>query len=288
MSRLIGETTRYDRAEWGARAALRRVALSGTSGVTVHYEGPAMGDYDHSRCATLVRGVQAFHMDGRGWSDGAYSEVVCRHGYAYAMRGFGVRTAANGTNAGNGASYAICVLVGEGDTVPDVAKRAARDLIDWYRQQGSGGNLWPHQHWKPTSCCGAVLVAWVAAGAPRPAGPGPAPGQPPGPPPAPPGTPAPPFPLPDGSYFGPKSGPRESVSGYFSHRDDLRRWQAQMKARGWRKVPGTGGRKDFADDGLYGDDTAAVARAFQAEKRLDVDGLIGPATWAAAWTAPVT
>ena len=90
--------------------------------------------------------------------------------------------------------------------------------------------------------------------------------------------PAPAFPLPAGSYFGPKSGPATSVSGYYSHREDLRRWQQRMADRGW----------SLAADGLYGDQTATVARQFQAEKGLRVDALIGPDTWAAAWTAPVT
>jgi N-acetyl-anhydromuramyl-L-alanine amidase AmpD len=86
------------------------------------------------------------------------------------------------------------------------------------------------------------------------------------------------FPLPAGSYFGPKSGPAASVSGYFSHRSDLARWQGRMAERGW----------DLSTDGLYGPQTAAVARAFQQEKGLGVDGLIGPQTWASAWSLPVT
>jgi len=89
---------------------------------------------------------------------------------------------------------------------------------------------------------------------------------------------APAFPLPWQSYFGPKSGPAASVSGYFSHGRDLQRWQQRMKDRGWAINP----------DGLYGDQTRDVAIAFQREKGLGVDGKIGPATWAAAWTAPVT
>jgi len=89
---------------------------------------------------------------------------------------------------------------------------------------------------------------------------------------------APKFPLPEGSYFGPKSGPVESVSGYFSHRDDLIVWQQRMRDRGWQ----------ITVDGLYGPNTSSVARAFQSEKGLTVDGLIGPQTWAAAWTAPIT
>src|SRR5699024_5843488 len=80
---------------------------------------------------------------------------------------------------------------------------------------------------------------------------------------------APAFPLPRGWYFGPKSGPKQSVSGYYSHRSDLRRWQQRMKDRGWSITP----------DGLYGSRTASVARAFQKEKGLAVDSLIGNDTW---------
>lgn len=51
-----------------------------------------------------------------------------------------------------------------------------------------------------------------------------------------------------------------------------------MRDRGWA----------IDVDGLYGDQTNRIARAFQGEKGLLVDGLIGGDTWSAAWTAPVT
>lgn len=89
---------------------------------------------------------------------------------------------------------------------------------------------------------------------------------------------APKFPLKRGWYFGPKSGPDSSVSGYYSHRSDLKRWQARMEDRGWTITP----------DGLYGPRTATVAKKFQAEKGLSRDGLVGRKTWDAAWEAPVT
>lgn len=81
------------------------------------------------------------------------------------------------------------------------------------------------------------------------------------------------FPLEAGSYFGPKSGPKESVSGYFRGRDDLRTWQHRMTELGYT----------LTVDGLYGPETEAVAREFQRSNGLTVDGLIGPATWDAAW-----
>lgn len=86
------------------------------------------------------------------------------------------------------------------------------------------------------------------------------------------------FPLPAGYYFGPADGPVESVSGFYSYRDDLRAWQQQMADRDWT----------IEVDGLYGPGTGDVAEAFQKEKGLTADRLIGPATWDAAWEAPVT
>jgi hypothetical protein len=87
---------------------------------------------------------------------------------------------------------------------------------------------------------------------------------------------APAFPLPAGHCFGPKEGPVWQHSGFYDHREDLRRWQQQLSARG----------ATLAVDGLYGPETNGVARTFQAEQGLVVDGLIGPLTWAAAWEAP--
>jgi peptidoglycan hydrolase-like protein with peptidoglycan-binding domain len=86
------------------------------------------------------------------------------------------------------------------------------------------------------------------------------------------------FPLPAGYYFGPKEGPEESISGYYSYRAELKSWQVRMAERGW----------PIEADGLYGDQTGDIAEAFQKEKGLTVDRLIGPETWKAAWTAPVT
>jgi len=59
---------------------------------------------------------------------------------------------------------------------------------------------------------------------------------------------------------------------------DVRTWQARMAQRGWR----------LAVDGVYGPQSAAVARSFQHQKRLRTDGRVGRQTWTAAWTTPVT
>ena len=57
-----------------------------------------------------------------------------------------------------------------------------------------------------------------------------------------------------------------------------RTWQAKMASRGWTIVV----------DGVFGPDSAEIAKKFQREKGLVVDGIVGPATWRATWTAPVS
>lgn len=72
---------------------------------------------------------------------------------------------------------------------------------------------------------------------------------------------------------------------------DTARWQRQMIARGWTVVPGT--RREFRADGVFGHDSQAVATAFERQITRqgfhpEVDGRVGPVSWRAAWTAPIT
>ncbi|MFL6137291.1 MAG: M15 family metallopeptidase [Frankiaceae bacterium] len=59
--------------------------------------------------------------------------------------------------------------------------------------------------------------------------------------------------------------------------ETVRQWQARMKDRGW----------DIVADSHYGDDSERVCRAFQREKGLTLDGILGPDTWRAAWESTV-
>jgi hypothetical protein len=103
--------------------------------------------------------------------------------------------------------------------------------------------------------------------------------KPPTPKPAPAPADAPAFPYPAGHYLGKTSPDPDCHSGATSaDQPHVLRWQAQMAGRGWT----------ITADGRFGNQSDTVARAFQAEKHLAVDGRVGTATWAASWTAPLT
>lgn len=269
------------RAQWGAKApngsgnALNAIP----DGAVIHWEGPRMGTRTHEKCGAVVRGIQAFHMGSqRGWADIAYNLLVCEHGVIFEGRGRGKGSAANGTTDSNRRLYAICALVGQGDPQPPEMIQGLKDAVALVQSWKAEDAILGHRDTNQTSCPGDDLYALVKSGALGKGGTKPAPKPAPKPTPKPAAAKAPAFPLKRGWYFGPSTGPLASVSGYYGHRDDLRTWQRQMAKRGWK----------IAVDGLYGPGTAAIAKAFQREKGLDADALIGADTWAAAWKEPVT
>ncbi|MQY07743.1 peptidoglycan recognition protein family protein [Actinomadura macrotermitis] len=252
------------RKQWGARDARATTYLASARGVKVHYVGSHVDrrlETDHARCDDAVRGIQRDHMDGNGWNDIGYSMCVCPHGYVYVGRGPHRLPSANGPGLNSG-HYAVLGLVGDtGLTEPTAAMlNGIRDAIDYLRDKGDAGReIKGHRDGYSTSCPGAALYAWVRKGAPRP-------GDKPAPPPSP------------GPSAGPKWPGRYLACPPTMRGDDVRTWQAQMRARGW----------DLTVDGAYGPGSQKVCRAFQAEKGLAVDGVVGPDTWRAAWTEAVT
>lgn len=98
------------------------------------------------------------------------------------------------------------------------------------------------------------------------------------------------FPLPQGYYFGPHDGPYNSISGWYGERysgrlatEWLQMWANQLARRGWLVGKGQRWLGQFGNDGKYGSEYDALARAFQQDQHLAVDGEIGPKTWWAAY-----
>jgi hypothetical protein len=132
----------------------------------VHYSGMDSDEQtNHARCAGRVRGIQRYHMEEKGWLDIAYSQLVCKHGYVFVGRGYGIRTAANGTTAANDHYFAVCFL---GDDTPrqsDLtrqARHALGELIrDYQRRYPRALHVRPHWAFTSTECPGRELSAWI-------------------------------------------------------------------------------------------------------------------------------
>ena len=77
------------------------------------------------------------------------------------------------------------------------------------------------------------------------------------------------YPLPRGCYYGPYTGPAESISG--------RGQNDAQYVPGLRRAQHAIG---VAPDGVYGPNTARATRIWQGQHNLVADGLIGSATWA--------
>jgi N-acetylmuramoyl-L-alanine amidase len=119
----------------------------------------------HVNCAARVRGMQHYHMEEKDWLDIAYNHVFCRHGFVFVARGFGVRSAANGTKEANDHYFAVCFLgddsVGKADVTPE-ARRALEGLIAEYRRRyPKAREVRPHSDFFATQCPGDELRALI-------------------------------------------------------------------------------------------------------------------------------
>jgi hypothetical protein len=129
---------------------------------TYHWNGPKVPEVSHDRCAGLVRGVQNFHMDAKGWHDIAYNFVVCTHGYVFEGRGINVTNGANGTNDGNFTSHAVMALAGEGNKFSAAEKAAVKEIVSHVSHQAPAApGLIGHRDHKSTECPGNKRYEWL-------------------------------------------------------------------------------------------------------------------------------
>lgn len=237
------------------------------SGIAVHYDGSnqSLANKQHASCRTYWKNTRKFHMGpSRGWADIGYSFAVCPHGIVLEGRGLNKVQAAQ--PGGNSTWYSVTFMSGPSEHPTDAQIKAFRELRSWLRGKGVAAAIRPHSAFTSTSCCGDILRKLISNGTlakGAPAAPKPSAPKPPAPKPA---GKAPRFP---GKLITQPPVMRSAA---------VKTWQQQMRKRGWK----------ISVDGAYGPASEAVCRQFQAQKRLGVDGVVGPKTWAAAWTARIT
>jgi uncharacterized protein YdcH (DUF465 family) len=154
---------RYEQWSLLSRGATRSShPIGATEGVSLHWEGPRMGAFEHTACAEKVRGIQRYHRETKNWADIAYNGVVCPHGWIFEGRGAGVTSAANGDTGPNDTHYAVCYLGGEGDGFTDDGKAGFHNAVQWLRSEGDAGpEVNGHRDHKATDCPGDLIYGWL-------------------------------------------------------------------------------------------------------------------------------
>lgn len=271
------------RAQLGLRSPRSRSTniTPSKGGCTRHYGGSTLGislDLSgHARCISVWRGWQNYHMDSHKWADIAYTAGYCQHGYTFAGRGFGVRTAANGTNKGNQSWYAF-TFIGGGSDIPSTD---ALDALDWLvvqaRNDGAGNSFNAHSDHKPTACPGNFLRNYTfgnRTGAQKP--PSTTPATPPKPAPVRPPVAPKPTPKPP-STSGDVNVAKLPTVSYGDNNRDVGRVQGLLHANGY---------KQSGIDNDYGPKTRSGLVAFCKAKGLISKGAssttnisVGPKVW---------
>lgn len=163
-------TTIISRKAWGAdRLGNQFQRMTDIYGVTIHWNGPGMGNYTHGSCDDRIRGMQSFHIHGNGWNDIGYNFIVCRHGDIYEGRGLHAVGAHAGEShiGGNSHWYGVQAMIGTGDTITPELLLGLDRAVKYCRSNGDAGSrVNGHRNHHSTDCPGDKLYAWVQKGMP--------------------------------------------------------------------------------------------------------------------------
>lgn len=245
-----------------------------------HWEGPGLWGplwaFGHDACAGKVRTIQNFHMNG-AYSDIAYNDVACPHGYVFEGRGLGVANGASGTTAANTHRYAVCALVGQGDGIANMP-----ELFDALNAALTGYCLFGGAHSSPasghrdvvaTACPGDIIDAWAdrwSLGIPIPAPPAPGPAPAPGP---------------GVDWHAIRVAIARKVEGEVAVGPLLRLGSRGGEVTSWQHALNLTVGANLAPDGDFGRLTRTATGGFQYVASIGVDGVVGPQSRGAMVTA---
>ncbi len=160
-----GEPSVRLRSSWGARP------YRGTPDVHPYLQRAYVhhtvnsNSYSQAQVPALLRSVQAYHQDGRGWDDIGYNFVIDRFGAIWEGRAGGIRNAVIGAHTmdHNTGAVGIAYLGDATSSVSSAAVASYGRLIGWKLFLGgvrpSSSNVMGHRDAGQTSCPGNALYA---------------------------------------------------------------------------------------------------------------------------------
>jgi hypothetical protein len=155
-----------DRSGWGALPPENPPTpwnVSALDGICQHWFGSPRAALTHAGCDDLLRSVQRSHQAGE-YNDIAYNFGVCPHGVAYELRGWNVRTGANGTTDANSRFIAFVYMAGTGDPLTVKGKETLTALYAEAFSKGVAEHAIRHGDITGSECPGPALRAWLASG----------------------------------------------------------------------------------------------------------------------------
>jgi len=122
------------RSSWGARPPKEAYDYARDVEHAVVHHSVTQNDYSPADVPSILRSIQAFHQDARGWNDIAYNFAVDKFGGVWEARGGGITSTVIGGHA-LGANTATTGVVTLGDfstaSAPQAMIDSVGDLIGW-------------------------------------------------------------------------------------------------------------------------------------------------------------
>ncbi|MGZ4709589.1 MAG: N-acetylmuramoyl-L-alanine amidase [Acidimicrobiales bacterium] len=129
-----GQPAINSRASWGARPSVDPPSIAPTVRMAIVHHSVTANDYAPGDVPGILRSIQTFHIDGRGWNDIAYNFAVDKYGTIWEARGGGITNAVLGGHA-MGANYETTGVVTLGDftaaAAPQAMVNSVADLVGW-------------------------------------------------------------------------------------------------------------------------------------------------------------
>ncbi|QGG95854.1 S-layer homology domain-containing protein [Actinomarinicola tropica] len=127
------QPTIHPRSSWSARPVGSIPVAPTVQSAIIHHSAGTNG-YSQAQVPGIIRGIQAYHIDGNGWSDIAYNFLVDRFGTLWEGRAGGVAKAVIGGHSygHNTRTVGICYLgTLSGVAPPAAAVHSITRLVAW-------------------------------------------------------------------------------------------------------------------------------------------------------------
>lgn len=239
---------------WPAMKGTKVRTAPTNKGMVLHWDGSARGlpTAAHSECIAYWKFVRRFHINSRGWLDIGYAWGICPHGGRFEGRGWGYEQAAQ---PGGNRDWESCTLMlGPGEMPTPAQIEGVRSLRADLMILGMGEEIRPHARFVGTDCPGPIIKRMIIDGT---------------------------FSVePRRENWTEKLVNSLPTLGLGDVSYDVKSVRWLLGARGYLKLPANADIIEFLNSTEFDIPLREIVEVFQSKNKLNVDGIVGPKTWA--------